>query len=41
MAVGGLPRHPQPPLNYQIVFSPNGLINEYVEDTIILDRENS
>lgn len=34
--VGGLPLKPKPPLNYQIVFSPNGLINEYVEDSIIL-----
>jgi lysine 6-dehydrogenase len=34
--VGGLPINPQPPLNYQIVFSPYGLINEYVEDAIIL-----
>lgn len=29
--VGGLPQHPRPPLNYQIVFSVEGLINEYVE----------
>ncbi len=29
--VGGLPRHPQPPLNYQLVFSVEGLINEYIE----------
>ena len=36
--VGGLPINPQPPLNYQIVFSPNGLINEYVEDAIVLDH---
>lgn len=35
--VGGLPQNPKPPLNYQLVFSPNGLINEYVEDTIVLD----
>lgn len=34
--VGGLPIDPKPPLNYQIVFSPNGLINEYVEDALIL-----
>jgi lysine 6-dehydrogenase len=27
--VGGLPQHPKPPLNYQIVFSIHGLINEY------------
>ncbi len=36
--VGGLPQNPQPPLNYQIVFSPYGLINEYIEDAIILDH---
>ncbi len=36
--VGGLPVNPKPPLNYQIVFSPNGLINEYVEDAIVLDN---
>ncbi len=27
--VGGLPRHPRPPFNYQIVFSVEGLLNEY------------
>jgi lysine 6-dehydrogenase len=37
LRVGGLPRYPQGPLNYQIVFSPYGLINEYVEDALILD----
>lgn len=36
--VGGLPLNPKPPLNYQIVFSPNGLINEYVEDSTVLDH---
>ena len=29
--VGGLPQAPQPPLNYQLVFSVEGLINEYIE----------
>ena len=29
--VGGLPQQPVPPLNYQLVFSVEGLINEYVE----------
>jgi len=29
MRVGGVPRFPQPPLNYQIVFSVEGLLNEY------------
>lgn len=31
LRVGGLPQNPRPPLNYQIVFSVEGLINEYVE----------
>jgi lysine 6-dehydrogenase len=29
--VGGLPEHPRPPLYYKRVFSPEGLVNEYVE----------
>lgn len=29
--VGGLPQTPRPPLDYQIVFSVEGLINEYIE----------
>jgi len=29
--VGGLPEDPQPPLDYQLVFSVEGLINEYIE----------
>ncbi len=29
--VGGLPRSPKPPLDYQLVFSVEGLINEYIE----------
>jgi lysine 6-dehydrogenase len=29
--VGGLPQNPKPPLDYQLVFSVEGLINEYVE----------
>jgi lysine 6-dehydrogenase len=35
--VGGLPQSPRPPLNYQMVFSPEGLINEYWEPCVILD----
>ncbi len=31
--VGGLPKNPKPPLNYQLVFSPEGLVNEYLEPT--------
>jgi len=37
--VGGLPLKPVPPFNYQIVFSLNGLINEYVEDALVLDNK--
>lgn len=29
LRVGGLPQHPHPPLNYQLVFSVEGLIEEY------------
>src|SRR5262249_1775309 len=29
--VGGLPQHPKPPLDYQLAFAVEGLINEYVE----------
>jgi lysine 6-dehydrogenase len=36
LRVGGLPQHPRPPLNYQIVFSAEGLINEYVERATVL-----
>jgi len=32
--VGGLPQHPKPPLDYQLVFAVEGLINEYVERCI-------
>ena len=34
--VGGLPRDPQPPFHYQLVFSVDGLINEYSEPAKIL-----
>jgi lysine 6-dehydrogenase len=34
--VGGLPRHPKPPLGYQLVFAVEGLINEYVERCVII-----
>ncbi len=36
MRVGGLPQHPRPPLNYQLVFSAEGLLNEYLEPTTVL-----
>jgi len=34
--VGGLPLSPKPPLNYQIVFAIEGLINEYAERAVII-----
>ena len=34
--VGGLPQHPKPPLDYQMVFSVEGLINEYIEPARII-----
>ena len=34
--VGGLPQDPKPPLNYQLVFSVEGLINEYVETARVI-----
>jgi len=34
--VGGLQQKPRPPLNYSLVFSVEGLINEYVEPCMVL-----
>ena len=34
--VGGLPQDPQQPLNYQLVFSVEGLINEYIETARVI-----
>ena len=34
--VGGLPQNPKPPLDYQLVFSVEGLINEYVEPARVI-----
>src|SRR5947199_654008 len=34
--VGGLPKVPKPPFEYQLVFSVEGLINEYVEPARVL-----
>ena len=34
--VGGLPQNPKPPLDYQLVFSVEGLINEYVESARVI-----
>ncbi len=36
MRVGGLPVHPKPPLDYMIVFSVHGLINEYIEPCVVI-----
>lgn len=36
--VGGLPQKPKPPFNYQMVFSVEGLINEYCEPAMILRK---
>lgn len=34
--VGGLPQKPKPPFNYQLVFSPEGLVNEYSGKAVVL-----
>ncbi|MGC8895040.1 MAG: saccharopine dehydrogenase family protein [candidate division WOR-3 bacterium] len=36
LRVGGLPQNPKPPLNYGLVFSVEGLINEYVEPCLVI-----
>ncbi|MBT3317698.1 hypothetical protein HN388_06910 [bacterium] len=36
LRVGGLPLEPQPPMNYSIVFSVEGLINEYIEPAVVI-----
>ncbi len=36
LRVGGLPADPQPPMNYKLVFSVQGLINEYIEDCVVV-----
>ncbi|HOX25388.1 MAG TPA: saccharopine dehydrogenase C-terminal domain-containing protein [Candidatus Krumholzibacteria bacterium] len=36
LRVGGLPLEPRPPLNYQLVFSVQGLINEYIEGCLVI-----
>lgn len=35
--VGGLPREPDPPLNYQIVYSLEGVLDYYTTDALILE----
>lgn len=34
--VGGLPQHPEPPLNYQIVYSLHGVLDYYTTDSWVL-----
>jgi len=34
--VGGLPQSPEPPLDYMLVFSVQGLVNEYVEPCVAI-----
>src|SRR5690606_20102849 len=36
IAVGGLPQHPEPPLNYQIVYSLEGVLDYYTTVSWIL-----
>jgi lysine 6-dehydrogenase len=36
--VGGLPQDPKPPFNYQLIFSVEGLINEYAEPARVLRK---
>ncbi len=36
LRVGGLPVHPRPPLGYQLVFNPAGLVNEYREPCVVI-----
>lgn len=38
LRVGGLPQHPKPPLNYMLVFSVHGLINEYKEPVRVIRK---
>jgi lysine 6-dehydrogenase len=36
LRVGGLPADPRPPMNYKVVFSVEGLINEYIEPAVVI-----
>jgi lysine 6-dehydrogenase len=38
LRVGGIPQHPRPPLNYQIAFSAEGLLNEYLEKASVIQN---
>jgi len=36
LRVGGLPANPLPPMSYKVVFSVQGLINEYIEPAVVI-----
>lgn len=36
--VGGLPQDPKPPLNYSLIFSVRGLTNEYLEESVVVEK---
>lgn len=36
LRAGGLPQNPRPPLNYQLEFSVQGLLNEYIEPALVI-----
>lgn len=36
--VGGLPQHPKPPLNYQIVYSMHGVLDYYTTEALLLEN---
>lgn len=36
MYVGGLPQHPEPPLNYQIVYSIEGVVDYYTTPSLVI-----
>ncbi len=36
--VGGLPQHPEPPLNYQIVYSMEGVLDYYTTAVLVLEN---
>jgi lysine 6-dehydrogenase len=38
MYVGGLPQHPRPPLNYQIVYSMQGVLDYYTTPSVVLEN---
>jgi lysine 6-dehydrogenase len=38
MLVGGLPQHPQPPLNYQAVYSLEGVLDYYTTPVLVLEQ---